>query len=163
MVREILLLGEAGLYERCEYIKQEEVPSLIETIGDLKDTLDSFNAANGFGKAISAPQIGLKKRLVYMYIAGQPVIFINPKLEFLGYEKQYKRERSLSFPLLEIGTTRHMRCRVKYRDMLWNQVDMMLEGEHALNIQQMLDHLDGILPIFRASDKRAMVYRSSMT
>ena len=38
------------------------------------------------GRAIAAPQIGVPKRLIYMYI-DRPVVFLNPTLEFPDPER----------------------------------------------------------------------------
>lgn len=45
---------------------REDAPFLDEWVTDLHDTLLDYRATYGAGRAIAAPQIGIKKRLLYM-------------------------------------------------------------------------------------------------
>lgn len=163
MVRKILLLGDNNLYERSLHVKQEELPFLLETVGDMEDTLEDFRKRNGWGNSISAVQIGIKKRVIYYLFHNEPVIMINPSLEFIGFEKQIAHDRCLSFPLLGVNTSRYRRCRVKYRDMLWRSCEMLLEGDEAAQMQHIYDHLDGVLSTARATGIRSLYYRENAT
>ena len=81
MIREILLLGNPKLYEISTDINADELKEIKDTVNDLHDTLIDFRARYGAGRAIAAPQIGVFKRLIYMYIE-EPVVLINPILHF---------------------------------------------------------------------------------
>ena len=81
MVREILLLGDERLYEICDEVTAEDAPLLPGWIEDLHDTLLDYRAAHGAGRAVAAPQIGVKKRLIYM-LTDRPYVFVNPRLTF---------------------------------------------------------------------------------
>jgi peptide deformylase len=70
-VREILLLGNPRLYDACEPVEKEELPTLNSTVQDLHDSLMHFREQYGAGRAIAAPQIGVMKRLIYMKTASQ--------------------------------------------------------------------------------------------
>lgn len=48
---------------------------------DLMDTLLAFRKRYGVGRAIAAPQIGVRKRVIYRHL-DTPVLFINPCLTF---------------------------------------------------------------------------------
>ena len=48
-----------------------------ELVADLHDTLMDFRRRHGAGRAIAAPQIGVKKRLLYMHI-GEPTVLYQP-------------------------------------------------------------------------------------
>ena len=67
MVREILKLGNPLLYEISEEITEEDLYFLPEWIKDLHDTLMGYREKYGAGRAVAAPQIGIKKRLLYMF------------------------------------------------------------------------------------------------
>jgi peptide deformylase len=153
MVREVLQLGNPQLYEGCEPIRQSEVHSLTQTVEDLHDTLGAFRRQYGAGRAIAAPQIGLKKRLIYMYIE-QPVVFINPVLEFLSDEKMVVLDDCMSFPGLLVKVERYKSSRISYLDLDWQEHTLDLEGDLAELLQHEYDHLDGILATMRAIDKR---------
>ena len=47
-------------------------PSLDQDIADLAETLRDFRERAGFGRAISAPQIGIMKRLIVMNLGTAP-------------------------------------------------------------------------------------------
>ena len=76
-VRDVLLLGNPKLYEIGEPIERKEVDNLPSIVQDLHDTLIDFKKRYGTGRAIAAPQIGMIKRMIYMYI-NEPKVFINP-------------------------------------------------------------------------------------
>lgn len=161
MVREVLQLGNPQLYEACEPIRQREVHSLTQTVEDLHDTLCAFRRQYGAGRAIAAPQIGLKKRLIYMYIE-QPVVFINPVLEFLSDEKMVVLDDCMSFPGLLVKVKRYKSCRISYLDLDWQEHTLDLEGDLAELLQHEYDHLDGILATMRAIDKRSFFLKRSL-
>ena len=105
MKREILLLGNEELYQISEPVKPDEIETLKSVVQDLHDTLMDFREKYHAGRAIAAPQIGVKKRLLYMFI-DKPVVFINPVLEFPDNEMMEVLDDCMSFPNLlvkEIG------------------------------------------------------------
>ena len=128
MKREILLLGNEELYQISEPVKPDEIETLKSVVQDLHDTLMDFREKYHAGRAIAAPQIGVKKRLLYMFI-DKPVVFINPVLEFPDNEMMEVLDDCMSFPNLLVKVMRHKRCRIKYLDMDWKEQVMSLEGE----------------------------------
>jgi peptide deformylase len=64
MVREILKLGNPQLYDMSEEITEADLDSLSEWVQDLHDTLMDYRERYGAGRAVAAPQIGIKKRLL---------------------------------------------------------------------------------------------------
>ena len=113
MKREILLLGNEELYQISEPVKPDEIETLKSVVQDLHDTLMDFREKYHAGRAIAAPQIGVKKRLLYMFI-DKPVVFINPVLEFPDNEMMEVLDDCMSFPNLLVKVMRHKRCRIKY-------------------------------------------------
>lgn len=128
MKREILLLGNEELYQISEPVKPDEIETLKSVVQDLHDTLMDFREKYHAGRAIAAPQIGVKKRLLYMFI-DKPVVFINPVLEFPDNEMMEVLDDCMSFPNLLVKVMRHKRCRIKYLDMDWKEQVMSLEGD----------------------------------
>ena len=158
-VREILLLGNPKLYDVCEPVKQEELPTLGPVIQDLHDTLMDFRQRYGAGRAIAAPQIGIMKRLIYMHI-DKPTVFINPALDLRSAENMIVWDDCMCFPDLLVKVKRHRRCRITYRDMEWKEQAMMLKGDLSELLQHEVDHLYGILAVSRAIGERALALRS---
>lgn len=154
MVREILLLGNPQLYEISPEVRQEELGELKPVITDLYDTLMAFREKYHAGRAIAAPQIGVRKRILYMNI-DREVVFINPVLSFPDDEMMEVMDDCMSFPNLLVKVMRHKRCRIDYMDMNWEKCHMELEGDLSELIQHEFDHLDGILATMRAIDKQS--------
>ena len=161
MERTILLLGDPALYEVSEPVTEEELPQLRGVVEDLHDTLMAFRRKYHAGRAIAAPQIGVRKRLLYMCI-DHPVVFLNPILEPLGTETMEVMDDCMSFPGLLVKVQRARRCRIRYRDMDWNQQEMVLEGDLSELLQHEYDHLDGILATMRAMDSRSYFLKEAL-
>jgi len=158
MKKEILLLGNEELYQISEPLKKDEIENIKFIVQSLHDTLLDFREKYHAGRAIAAPQIGIKKRLLYMFI-DKPVIFINPVLEFPDNELMEVLDDCMSFPNLLVKVKRHKRCKIKYLDMDWKEQMMYLEGDLAELLQHEYDHLDGILATMRAIDNKSFVIK----
>lgn len=158
MKREILLLGNEELYQISEPVKPDEIETLKSVVQDLHDTLMDFREKYHAGRAIAAPQIGVKKRLLYMFI-DKPVVFINPVLEFPDNEMMEVLDDCMSFPNLLVKVMRHKRCRIKYLDMEWKEQVMSLEGDLSELLQHEFDHLDGILATMRAIENKSLIIK----
>lgn len=161
-VRPILLLGDAMLYEKSSTVLREELVSLKPVVRDLHDTLMDFRSRYKAGRAIAAPQIGVLKRLIYMN-TGNPVILINPVLDQKSPELMEVWDDCMSFPDLLINVRRHQRCRIRFKDLDWEDRELSLEGDLAELLQHEYDHLDGILAVSRAIDSRSFALKSQKT
>ena len=118
-----------------------------------------FKKKHNAGRAIAAPQIGVIKRLVYLYI-DKPVVFINPVLDEKSKEMIQLWDDCISFPDLLVKVKRHKSCKIKYRDKEWKDQAMMLEEDFSELLQHECDHLDGILAVARAIDEHSFALKS---
>jgi peptide deformylase len=159
-VRRILLLGDPQLYEISSPVQPEELNAMKKVTADLHDTMMDFRRRHGAGRAIAAPQIGVGKRLLYMCIDGESHMFINPDLEEMSEEMMVVWDDCMCFPDLLVKVMRHRRCRIRYRDMNWEERAMMLEEDLSELLQHEYDHLDGILAVSRAVDGRSFALRN---
>ena len=159
MVKDILLLGNPKLYEISLPVKQSELAGLKEVVNDLHDTLIDFRKRYGAGRAIAAPQIGIMRRLLYMFI-DTPVVFINPELRDMSDKMMIVWDDCMCFPELLVKVQRHKTCTIAYHDMDWNRQEMFLEGDLSELLQHEYDHLDGILAVSRAMDEHSFALRS---
>ena len=159
MVKDILLLGNPKLYETSQPVKQTDLTGLKEVVNDLHDTLIDFRERYGAGRAIAAPQIGVMKRLLYMFI-DKPVVFINPELRDMSPEMMIVWDDCMCFPELLVKVERHKTCTIAFRDLDWNRQEMFLEGDLSELLQHEYDHLDGILAVSRAIDEQSFALRS---
>ncbi len=169
-IRDILLLGNLKLYETCSPVRQEELADLKSDIRDLRDTLLAFRARHGVGRAITAPQIGVMKRIVFLERVSNsidrndrgiitPAPLINPVLTHKSVAMMELWDDCMSFPDLLVRVQRHATCSVNYRDLDWREHTIRLEGDLSELLQHECDHLDGVLAVARAIDGRAFAYR----
>ena len=155
MIRELLKLGNPKLYEISSPVTGEELPQVKEWVEDLHDTLMAYRRTYGAGRAVAAPQIGVQKRLLYMYL-DRPCVFINPVMEFPDDETYELLDDCMSFPGLMVKVRRYRRAVIRYVDMDWNPCEMRLEGDLSELLQHEYDHLDGILTTMRAVDDKSL-------
>ena len=158
-VREILLLGNPSLRERCRPVSPEAEPSVKEIIADLRDTLLKFRQDRGFGRGIAAPQIGALKRIVYIdYEFSGPMI--NPKIIKRSRKKFLLWDDCFSFPDLLVKVERSQEIDVEFEDEAGQRRRLSASGGFAELLQHEIDHLDGILAIDRAVDSQHIILRS---
>ena len=155
MIREILKLGNPQLYEISEEITEKDREQVKRWVADLHDTLMEFRKTYGAGRAVAAPQIGVRKRLLYMY-TDRPYVFINPVMTFPDDEKYSLLDDCMSFPGLIVKVSRYKRADIQYLDENFQPQAMHLEGDFSELLQHEYDHLDGILATMRAVDDKSL-------
>jgi peptide deformylase len=141
----------------------EPVTQFDDELRRLVDNMfESMYDAKGIG--LAAPQIGVSKRLTVIDLSFQKnpedkIVLINP--EIIHREgRQYEEEGCLSLPEIREKVVRAEKVTVRAQNLdgEWFEVD----GEELLAraFQHEIDHLDGVLFIFRISAlKRDLVLR----
>ena len=155
MIKELLKLGNPKLYEVSSPITEEDMKYLPGWVNDLHDTLMEYRRVYGAGRAVAAPQIGIQKRLLYMYL-DKAYVFVNPVMEFPDNEKYELLDDCMSFPGIIVKVSRYRRAVIKYFDMEMQPQKMELEGDLSELLQHEYDHLDGILATMRAVDNKSL-------
>lgn len=155
-VRRILQLGDPLLRAVSAPVAAAEAEPIFQ---DLRDTLHEFQRTHGFGRGISAVQIGEPKRLIYMEIAGQTYRLRNPEFEFQSPERFELWDDCFSFPDLLVRLERAERVRVRYRDEHDRTQILDATGAFSELLQHEIDHLDGVLAIDRALDRNSLCTR----
>jgi len=156
MMREILKLGNPQLYKISKKITESDIDYLSGWITDLHDTLLNYRNIYGAGRAVAAPQIGVQKRLLYMFV-DKPYVFINPVISFPDNEKYTLMDDCMSFPGLIVKVERYKRTDIAYLDADFHPQQIHLEGDYSELMQHEYDHLDGILATMRAVDNKSFV------
>jgi len=117
------------------------------------DMFTSMYDAQGIG--LAAPQIGISKRLTVIDVSFQKnpkdkLVLINPEIVFKK-GKQNEEEGCLSLPEIRDRVARAAEVKVRAQDAEGNSFEV--EGMELLSraLQHEIDHLDGILFIFRLS------------
>ena len=158
MVRPIVKYPEPVLQRPAAPVTEfnQELRALVE------DMFDSMYAAQGIG--LAAPQIGVSKRISVLDLSFQKnpeekIILINPEITF-KQGKQYGEEGCLSLPDIHEKVSRAAVVKVKAQDLQGTWLEYDAEELLARAFQHEIDHLDGILFIFRVSAlKRDLIQR----
>jgi peptide deformylase len=158
-VRDILLLGNPLLTQPCEPVHQPDLSTAMAVGQDLHDTLMSFRAEHGWGRAIAAPQIGVLKRIVYLHIE-RPWLLINPAMAGMSENMMELWDDCMSFPDLLVRVKRHSGFTLTYLDEHWVEHSLAVEGVLAELLQHEIDHLGGVLAVSRAMDGASFALRS---
>ena len=119
----------------------------------MADMFETTYANQGVG--LAAPQVGVSKRLTTIDLSmgkepGKKLVLINPEIIFRE-GKLYEEEGCLSFPDIREKVVRAAKVRIRAQDQQGKWFEM--DGEELLSrcIQHEIDHLDGMLFIFRMS------------
>ena len=126
------------------------------------DMFETMYASQGIG--LAAPQVGVSKRLTVVDLSqgkdpAQKLVLVNPEV-ILTEGRQYEEEGCLSFPEIREKVVRAAKVRIRAQDEKGKWFEM--DGEELLSraFQHEIDHLDGMLFIFRMSGlKRDMALR----
>ncbi len=123
------------------------------------DMLETMYHAKGIG--LAATQINVHQRIVVVDVSEKgntPMVFINPKLDWLSDEKATGEEGCLSVPNVHDLVERSVELRLSYVD-LQNQPHVLeANGLLAICIQHELDHLMGrVFVDYLSSFKRGRI------
>jgi len=125
---------------------------------DLGDTLHEFRRTHGFGRGISAVQIGAPKRLIYIEFEGAAYKLRNPVFRHQSEAKFRLWDDCFSFPNLLVYLERSESVAVEY-ETDGGARTVQASGALAELLQHEMDHLDGILAVDRAIDGNSLCTR----
>jgi len=158
MVRPIVKYPEPVLQRPAAQVTEfdDELRTLVD------DMFESMYAAQGIG--LAAPQVGVSKRVTVLDLSFQKnpeekIVLINPEITY-RHGKQYGEEGCLSLPDIHEKVSRAAVVKVRAQNIEgeWKEYDA--EELLARAFQHEIDHLDGVLFIFRVSGlKRDLIQR----
>lgn len=157
-LNDMLLLGDARLYEVCSPVVPEDLPLVKEWVKDLHNVMEEIRARYHFGRGIAAPQIGVMKRLFYLNL-DKPYIIINPELVNPSEEMFELWDDCMSFPNLLVKVKRHKYLTLRYFDENMQVQEWFVEDALSELIQHEYDHLNGVLCTMRAIDHYSFKWR----
>ena len=141
-VRHILQLGDPLLRAVSKPIPPEDASA---TLHDLEETLAEFRRTHGFGRAISAIQIGLAERVIFLQLGGLRYELINPEITWFGPDSFTLWDDCFSFPNLLVRLERRRAVRLRYQTPTGDGRELEAFGALSELIQHEVDHLDGVL------------------
>jgi len=128
----------------------------------IADMFETTYASQGVG--LAAPQVGVSKRLTTIDLSmgkepNDKLVLINPEI-ISSDGKLYEEEGCLSFPDIREKVVRAAKVRIRAQDEKGKWFEMDGEDLLARCFQHEIDHLDGMLFIFRMSGlKRDLTLR----
>jgi len=117
------------------------------------DMFETTYANQGIG--LAAPQVGVSKRVTTIDVSmgknpKDKLVLINPEITF-SEGKLYEEEGCLSFPDIREKVVRAAKVRIRAQDEKGKWFEMDGEDLLARAMQHEIDHLDGVLFLFRMS------------
>jgi len=159
---EIRLLGEPVLREIARPVESFDDPTFIRDSDLLYATLLDFRQKNQFGRAISAPQIGCRRRLIAMQLNGKRHFIVNPEITWTSAESFTMWDDCMSFPSLLVRLQRARSISIHFQNENGKHEDWEhLDIATSELLQHEIDHLDGILAIDRAIDRESIILRET--
>jgi peptide deformylase len=155
-MRHILQLGDPLLRAVSQPTPPEDATG---TIQDLEETLAEFRRAHGFGRAISAIQIGRAVRVIFLQMGGLRYELINPEITWFGPDTFTLWDDCFSFPNLLVRLERRRAVRLSYQTPAGVVRELEAFGALSELIQHEVDHLDGVLAVDRALDRDSLCTR----
>jgi peptide deformylase len=156
----ILLLGDPRLRRVSEPVRNVSDPAYITEKHRLQTTLEEFRASHGFGRAISAPQIGVPLRFIALHL-DRAFTIANPVITWKSDETFTMWDDCMSFPWIMVRLRRHRSISLRYLDEHGRTREwLQLERSVSELLQHEIDHLDGILALDRALDRESVISRA---
>lgn len=145
-------LREKSIEVSLAEIKSEEFQKFLKDLLHTAKTSEEQVGVESGG--ISAPQVGVHKRVsyIYNYDTEEFEVLINPIVQNIGKKTDIDVEGCLSIPNIEKEVERFRKIKVKYIDKDGNRINRRFSNLNARVIQHEVDHLDGILFIDNAID-----------
>jgi peptide deformylase len=156
----VLLIGDPRLREVSAPVGDVRDPDFVGKRHLLASTLEDFRKSHGFGRAVSAPQIGVAKRFISINLDDHPRTMVNPDIVWRDARTFTLWDDCMSFPFLLVRVSRSESVSVQFSDeqgriQIWERLDRATSEL----LQHEIDHLDGILAVDRAVDRHALVSR----
>ena len=135
-IRTIRELGDEVLTKKCKEVTKMTLRTKIL----INDMLDTMYEAMGVG--LAAPQVGILKRIVVIYVGDGPIVMLNPQIIEQSGE-QTGEEGCLSVPGKAGVVTRPNYVKVKALNEEMEEIELEGEGLLARAFCHEIDHLEG--------------------
>jgi peptide deformylase len=144
-IREVKLYPNKCLRKEAQPVEDFEDEELASLVLDLQETCVAYRA-----QGLSAPQIGVDKRVFVINVGDEFRTFINPEISdkdgtVLG------KEGCLSFPMISEIIERAEDITVTAKNVVGEEFVISADGLEAVAIQHENDHLDGVLFLDKVS------------
>ena len=156
MIQNILTIPDKRLRMRSDEIVHFD-KNVIQIVKDLTDTLVAQIDPPGLG--LSAPQIGIFKRIFVAKIRNKIRHFVNPNIIKFSQKEATYLEGCFSVPELYGHVTRPAEINLEAQDKLGKLLKSHFKGLPARIIQHEVDHLNGALFIDHVHDQNGKLFK----
>ena len=157
VIKEVLMLGNPQLREESFDIEDFN----LDFVQDLQDTLTHLQNTKKLGRAIAAPQIGVRKKLIYYQLLDKSFYMVNPKITWRSEEIINVWDSCYSFDVaFFVEIQRYKNIKVEYQDKNGNLVFEDFSDDLSELVQHEIDHLYGILATDHLKDVKKIIMRS---
>lgn len=143
--KSVVLYPDKVLRKDCSDVVDFGSEEFYNLILDMVDTLGAYKALG-----LSAPQIGVSKRVFVTNVDNRPQFFINPRI-VRAEGRITEREGCLSFPNVFQRVERFAEITIDAIDPSGAEFRAQLDGMDAVAAQHEYDHLGGVLFIDHVS------------
>lgn len=158
MIKDILTIPNNNIELRQVSKEVTTFDKSVENIvSDLIDTIEAQTDPVGLG--LSAPQIGVFKRVFVARVRNKIKHFINPKILQFSKNKVSMMEGCFSVPDLYGHVKRPAEIDLEAQDQQGKKTQNHYKGLPARIIQHEVDHLDGILFIDHIHDQSGKTFK----
>ena len=158
MIRKILTIPnqETLLRQRSKEVAAFD-KALINLVGDLTQTLEAQTDPPGLG--LSAPQIGVFRRVFVARIRNRIKAFVNPKIINFSKKELAFLEGCFSVPELYGHVIRPAEIDLEAKDKQGKKITTHYKNLPAQIIQHEVDHLNGVLFIDHIHTQNGKVFK----
>ncbi|CAF0738101.1 unnamed protein product [Rotaria sp. Silwood1] len=144
----ICLIGDPHLRRSNELVLNLQHDFVQAAKLRLHYALADFRRKNGFGRGISACQIGINLRMIALNLGYGSLTLINPKIIWSSSDTITMWDDCMSIPRILVKKQRAKSISIVYTDdngneQKWNELDVSISEL----LQHEMDHLNGILNI----------------
>ena len=157
-VKKIRKIGDPVLRE-----KSREVETIDKNILALvEDMIDTVSDAGISGIGLSAPQIGVLKRIIIVYLNEKFETFINPEIKIIDNEMLEDEEGCLSLYSIKTNVKRPRKIKLSAKNLKGDEVELEAEEMLARIFMHEIDHLNGMLFIDHLNPKARKDFLSKL-
>ncbi|HEY1012144.1 MAG TPA: peptide deformylase [Herpetosiphonaceae bacterium] len=145
-------LGDPILRQPAAPFDDPRGSEVARVMADMRDTLGDIRSRTGYGRAMSAPQIGVLKRALLIDYRDQRIELVNPRFERWGREEESRYESCFSFPGIWGLVQRPVSVIVVGWTPAGQELRIEASGTLSRILQHEMDHLDGLVWLDRDPD-----------
>jgi peptide deformylase len=157
-VKKIRKIGDPVLREKSRYVENID-KNILKLVEDMIDTV-SDGGISGIG--LAAPQIGVLKRVIIVYLNEKFETFVNPEIKILDSEMLEDEEGCLSVYSIKTNVKRPRKIRLNAKNLKGDEVVLEAEEMIARIFMHEIDHLNGMLFIDHLNPKERKDFLSKL-